>query len=709
MGNKKGRDDPSLKQALLDSAELDAEAGATAAADENISKPKGNHTSTKEMSKNKGKRNKKSVLAPTKSPEKENLLEDDAALNSGWEEFPMDEKSDSLSDLHIPSEEISKFQGKGSLVADTPPLRSDPEDIVAEAPPSERQDPHLSEDKGPHLSSSGILAPVSQSLELSEVQETEKDSAARKKRAPLPVQISKAVLAEPKIDNGSVVGITSSKKDLSIPKGEPMGLPSEYDITIIHAAQSGNTIALEYILDKDPNKVNEKDSGDCSPLHWAAINNRIEAARFLLKNGAHVNAQGGDLKATPLHWACRQGLLDMMVLLLEFGADSTSMDSQGFNIVHLSIHSFNFMSLIYSLSLPGLEADVADGQGHTPLMWAAYQGFSQAVELLLKLKADVHARDNTNYTALHWGVVKGDECILQKLIVAHADLMAVDNQGQTPSDLAIVSKTEAAWQSALIAAGHDPADLSKPSKRWTAAQVKRVALALPVPLMSLLMLTIVYAPWEMALPMVVLQLWLFYHFGIKKLLKKCSPALCLQESPYHVGIFLTTVIFTFKTYLATIAPNTFSDYRWTNMVFSSLFAASLYFYWLVTTSDPGFLPRYNTLSDRKELLQSLAQDGRLTLRHFCTSCLVILILNYADGFRPSVQFAPSTAGFAIAVSLGLIITALGISTVLEHSTIVNLCSSRLISPWASSYLSTLDQLSLARSPSTILHPSYRAS
>lgn len=51
--------------------------------------------------------------------------------------------------------------------------------------------------------------------------------------------------------------------------------------------------------------VNERDSQDVTPLHWAAINAQIPVCRWLLDNGAEVDPVGGDLRATPLQWAAR--------------------------------------------------------------------------------------------------------------------------------------------------------------------------------------------------------------------------------------------------------------------------------------------------------------------------------------------------------------------------------------------------------------------
>ncbi|KAA1475760.1 hypothetical protein DENSPDRAFT_444704 [Dentipellis sp. KUC8613] len=44
-----------------------------------------------------------------------------------------------------------------------------------------------------------------------------------------------------------------------------------------------------------------------TPLHWAAINAQVAACRYLLEQGAEVDALGGDLVATPMQWAARGG------------------------------------------------------------------------------------------------------------------------------------------------------------------------------------------------------------------------------------------------------------------------------------------------------------------------------------------------------------------------------------------------------------------
>jgi ankyrin repeat protein len=64
-------------------------------------------------------------------------------------------------------------------------------------------------------------------------------------------------------------------------------------------------------------------------LHWAAINNRIEIARYLINKGVEIDAFGGELNSTPLQWAIRDGKLQMVVFLLSQQAQPSLFDGEG--------------------------------------------------------------------------------------------------------------------------------------------------------------------------------------------------------------------------------------------------------------------------------------------------------------------------------------------------------------------------------------------
>ncbi len=110
-----------------------------------------------------------------------------------------------------------------------------------------------------------------------------------------------------------------------------------------------------------------------SKVTFIADHTTMFPLRWLLEHGAEVDPIGGDLQATPLQWAARSGHLYILHLLLRYNADPLILDTQGFNTLHLVTHSSVVMALLYMLHQP-VAVDEKDGDGHTALMWAAWQG-----------------------------------------------------------------------------------------------------------------------------------------------------------------------------------------------------------------------------------------------------------------------------------------------------------------------------------------------
>ena len=205
----------------------------------------------------------------------------------------------------------------------------------------------------------------------------------------------------------------------------------------LHAsAQHGRVDRVRAHLDAGVD-ANERDEEGVTALHWAAINGHDDCCRLLLARGADVHATGGALHATPLHWCTRQGHVQIMALLLDHGADPLLLDSQGFHALHLATHSSLVMALVYLLQRdefqPQAALDRRDRQGHTSLMWAAFQGDALSVDVLLQHGASVHLGDMDGLTALHWAVVHGNRACIERLVEAGSDTSAREHKGQTLS------------------------------------------------------------------------------------------------------------------------------------------------------------------------------------------------------------------------------------------------------------------------------------
>lgn len=74
---------------------------------------------------------------------------------------------------------------------------------------------------------------------------------------------------------------------------------------IFLASQRGDVQTIRSLIESGKATARDRDKDNITPLHWAAINAQLAACRYLLDQGAEVDAVGGDLNATPLQWAAR--------------------------------------------------------------------------------------------------------------------------------------------------------------------------------------------------------------------------------------------------------------------------------------------------------------------------------------------------------------------------------------------------------------------
>jgi palmitoyltransferase len=104
---------------------------------------------------------------------------------------------------------------------------------------------------------------------------------------------------------------------------------SKFDI--VKATQYGTFERVVELVEKEGVDPAKGDKENITPLHWAAINNRLNVAEYLICHGAPVDVFGGELNSTPLHWATRQGHLSMVTFLLKHGANPEALDGEGDN------------------------------------------------------------------------------------------------------------------------------------------------------------------------------------------------------------------------------------------------------------------------------------------------------------------------------------------------------------------------------------------
>jgi palmitoyltransferase len=271
--------------------------------------------------------------------------------------------------------------------------------------------------------------------------------------------------------------------------------------------------------------------------------------------------------------------------LIKEGANPSLKDGQGFNALHLAVHSSHAMLVLYLLYLD-IEIDVSDNVGgHTPLMWAAYQGHAQSVDLLLKFGASVTATDHSQLTPLHWAVVRGNKMCIRKMLEYDADVNARDQSGKSVMDFIHEKKFERTWDRAVLEfdvlaegnpaqqarIGKYPGSLGKPLSKvlreieavrvcnctdvvlCIQRTVNSVAYIAPFFSLGLALKCLAMFPWYGGLPLALISFGIT-HIGIVKYLIQVQSNDAVWKTPYFSSIFQSSAFWVVATWMWVLVP-----------------------------------------------------------------------------------------------------------------------------------------------------------
>ena len=103
--------------------------------------------------------------------------------------------------------------------------------------------------------------------------------------------------------------------------------------------------------------------------------------------------------------------------------------------IHDAIEKGNIEAVKQHLAA-GTDVEVEDGEGWTPLIWAAGEPQKEIAELLIAKGADVNAKTADGLTALFAAILGPNKEIVELLIAKGADVNARGFLGMTPLNMA---------------------------------------------------------------------------------------------------------------------------------------------------------------------------------------------------------------------------------------------------------------------------------
>ena len=181
--------------------------------------------------------------------------------------------------------------------------------------------------------------------------------------------------------------------------------------TSLHDASADGELAeVKRLLEEDPLRVHEKCDMGRTPLHYAATEGQLEAARLLLRAGADIDAEDNWNK-TPLFLAvCEEPLVidhtPMVTFLIQMGANANYADHAGDTPLHMAC-AFGDPGSDFALLQSGAKANVQNNRGNTPLHDSVISRDVKPVRMLLAHGADTAIRNNEGLTAQELALREG--------------------------------------------------------------------------------------------------------------------------------------------------------------------------------------------------------------------------------------------------------------------------------------------------------------
>lgn len=154
-------------------------------------------------------------------------------------------------------------------------------------------------------------------------------------------------------------------------------------VQLVKAVRDNKADKVEALLAEgvDPNSRDSEARDARTALYHAAVFGYADIARLLLKKGAKVDLGAPDTRQTPLMAAAFNESRDMVVALIEAGAQVNAQDPAGDTPLTQAARKGN-AELITILINAGADAGVRTAEGLTALCLARQSNFTAAMQVL---------------------------------------------------------------------------------------------------------------------------------------------------------------------------------------------------------------------------------------------------------------------------------------------------------------------------------------
>jgi ankyrin repeat protein len=174
-----------------------------------------------------------------------------------------------------------------------------------------------------------------------------------------------------------------------------------------------------------------------TPLMYAVTSPEadLNMIRFLIENGANINAVDSENQNNVLELAVQSGNIDIIQFILDAGADINYQRPEGYDVLIDAMYGRdiyqdkNLIAILNLLISQGASVNGVSSYGESAIKAASGVGRFDAVQFLLTAGAD---RKQLEWTELMHTIVFGSADELKNLLNKAVDMTARDSWGRTP-------------------------------------------------------------------------------------------------------------------------------------------------------------------------------------------------------------------------------------------------------------------------------------
>ena len=189
------------------------------------------------------------------------------------------------------------------------------------------------------------------------------------------------------------------------------------------------------------------DNDNSTILHSSVIHNCTKITKEIIrycknnlsKDDLHKFINKKNNKGiTALHYAAFKGNIDIIHLLIFYGADLNAVTNKSLDVLNFACQGNKPNSLVYFNYYyeSKMNFEKLDSKYSTPLHWACYMGSYECVEFLLNKNVKIEPKDEDGNTPLHLAIISGIAKIVRLLLQKGAKPNIENYKGETPIQVA---------------------------------------------------------------------------------------------------------------------------------------------------------------------------------------------------------------------------------------------------------------------------------